>query len=279
MKLLEKPSVGLVVGTYGTPAYIHLHLVVCRAHHPNLKVLIKDDGSNSGDELKKICDTYNADFITSKQRLPRFIGDIANIVKGLEWAKYNDIDILLKLSRRFIIHKAWVNSLQELAMGTEYATFSAPDAHLGWGFRSECFGMCVNAWHKYVYNILLQDVEECRIPNPESYCAVESYLHQCARYIHKQIHNQQNDILVMYEKHYARPENYGGYAIWPLMGLSRWHNLPYILWHDRTSVEEYYYLSQLYNLPYDLDDFRLKPSEDHQWTNEFKPQAKTEQIF
>ena len=66
--------------------------------------------------------------------------------EGLEWAAANSIELLVKLSRRFIPTREWAGELAELARASNAVTFSSYTTSYGYGFRTEATGMLTAAW-------------------------------------------------------------------------------------------------------------------------------------
>ena len=163
------------------------------------------------------------------------------------------LDILLKVSRRFIIAKPWTASLTELAVGTTHATYTGACAWFGFGFRSECVGMHVQAWLDCgACGTMAADLNLNKMPDP----LPEAYYHNLARKIHSQTHNEADDLLLRYERYYPSPTTCECFAPWPLMGIARTQRLPNVLWHDSHVREDYKALADEYGLSYTVDDFR-----------------------
>jgi glycosyltransferase involved in cell wall biosynthesis len=103
---------GIVIGTFGSPAYISLQLESIKRFTPNTNVLLHDDCSNNP-RLKLIAEHYNIDFTSTSQHLQHRNGDARVFAAGLRWAQQNKLDYLVKISRRFIPVKNWVSSFCE----------------------------------------------------------------------------------------------------------------------------------------------------------------------
>ena len=92
-------SVGYVIGTYGSPAYIDLQLALHKGQWGH-DVLVSDDGSQDP-RLMEVCRKWSVPLIGNKdQRLGHQVGDLAAYKRGLQYFK--DKDWLVKLSRRFV---------------------------------------------------------------------------------------------------------------------------------------------------------------------------------
>ena len=136
-------NLGIVVGTRGTPAFIHLHLEISKRLYPE-KILVVDDDSSESETIQNLCEEYTADFLPKiglksnfndgvhkvcinckqekltindicQQCNRHFLGDIGLTASGLRWAKNNNIELLVKFSRRFIPLYDWRQELLRIA--------------------------------------------------------------------------------------------------------------------------------------------------------------------
>jgi hypothetical protein len=139
-------TVGLVVGTFAAVPYVHLHLEARRRFYSHIPVLVHDDASPKQGELRRLCEEYGCEFESNDIRQPACIGDITCLVGGLLWGQRNGLDIVVKMSRRFVPMMNWATGLQELALASQYPTYCNVTRSFGFGFRSECVGMAVNEW-------------------------------------------------------------------------------------------------------------------------------------
>jgi len=106
---------GIVIGTYGTPQFIHLQLANIRKLEPDVPVLVVDDNSPDQDAISDLCRQYGAEFICNPKRYEHWQGDLNVYIQGLQWAKRNNIDLLLKLSRRRIFLEPVISNLLKQA--------------------------------------------------------------------------------------------------------------------------------------------------------------------
>ncbi len=113
-----RPTVGLVISTFAAVPYIHVALESWKLHNPSIPVLVSDDGSPKSEEIGELCAHYNADFVKNYRRHGRDLGDLSAYVHGLEWGAEHRLDIVVKMSRRFIPLQNWVPALQRLAYET-----------------------------------------------------------------------------------------------------------------------------------------------------------------
>lgn len=247
------PTIAMVVGTYGSVPYVHLQLESIKRYNPHVLVLIHDDHSDSQKELKQLCCRYKADFMTTKKTRGAQMGDLSAVATGLRWAKQHKIDILLKVSRRYIIAKPWKNSISELAIGSQDTTYSNACSKWDFGFRSECMGMHVNSWMCNAYHNMLEKIDK----NEQFDSIPEAYYHNLSKIVRDLSHDisDSDDLFIKYNKLFNRANNWDGYAPWPLMGLGRNHKMPGIFWHETDSIEDYELLSNNWSLGYLKTDF------------------------
>ena len=110
------PKTGVVIGTFAAVPYIHLQLEARRRFYPQVPLLVHDDGSNKSGELRALCDKYDCDFESNTTRQPPRVGDLTTFVGGLWWAQHRGLDVLLKVSRRWVFLVDWQPSLAALAL-------------------------------------------------------------------------------------------------------------------------------------------------------------------
>ncbi len=176
-------KVGVVIGTCGSSDIINLQLHYLKNINKIENVLIVDDYSQEQDLLKNICDKYNADLIISPYKLPYIHligcnGDNYCIYKGLEWAKAKKLDVILKFSRRFIPCYNWIDNFKKLIKESDGITFSSYSDEMKMGFRTECFGMNVNAWNNDVVMNNIKYIIDNDIP-----ILAEYWYHNIAKYL------------------------------------------------------------------------------------------------
>jgi len=108
---------GTVIGTAGTPAYIHLQLELSkRLFGDSMPVLIVNDGIEGVEALDDIVADYPFATLNSfPLPLGHSVGDIRVFKEGMEWCKERGLDIMVKLSRRFVPLVPWRHGLQVLA--------------------------------------------------------------------------------------------------------------------------------------------------------------------
>lgn len=245
----EPPVVGLVVGTFGSPAYVHLHLESRRRFYPHVPLLVHDDGSADSDTLAGLCRDYGALFETNAVRAGHQRGDLSALLGGLLWAQRREIPLLAKLSRRFIPLADWSAALASLAMDSQYATYSSWTHSWNFGFRTECVAMAVRTWHE----LGLVDQLLCKFLSG-SHLLVEDFVHDLAR--RAAFHNV--EAARAYDARVGpRPVASAGYAIWDFPGFDRVAPSPNFLWHNSTDAVGYFALSQQWGLPWGEEYFHV----------------------
>lgn len=247
-KLINRPqpAVGLVIGTFAAVPYIHLALESRRLNYPDIPLLVSDDGSPNRDELHALCQRYGADFVSDGKRKKQMVGDVSAYVHGLEWAMKGELELLVKMSRRFIPLHNWVPGLQKLACETQYATYSNQCKHHCYGFRTECIAFHVRSWCDLG---ALDQMRALVIRNESVF--VEGYLHNLAREVHK----SNCEANRAYEALHPRPRDTDAYGVWTVMADKRTVAKSDILWHDCNLPYEYWEAALRYGLSYQPQAF------------------------
>ena len=244
----EPPKIGLVVGTYAATPYVHLHLEARRRYYPEVPMLLHDDRSPQGAELESLCATYGVEFASTTHRFPPSKGDLSAMASGLLWGRERSLDIVVKMSRRFLPLKPWVDDLTALAIASQYPTYSSWTTTFGFGFRTECLGLAVEQWFRLG---LFDEIVEA-ICNEEK-VFVEGFVHRLAR--HATLRNPK--AARAFDAHVGqRPGDRDGYAVWPFMGTDRCAPSENFLWHDWATAEDYAAQARCFELPYEAKDFR-----------------------
>ncbi len=244
----RRPQPGLVIGTYAAVPYIHLQLEARRRLYSHVPALLHDDCSPNTAQLQDLCREYDCAFESNAARLPPTLGDVSVFIGGLRWAQDLGLDILLKVSRRWIFTVDWTESLIQLALESQHATFSNYTETFDFGFRTECIGLSVSDWTSSRFFR-----SACEIFQKGQPIFVEAYMHQLAIGLSQGVCQQARDWISARQVHESRR----GYAPWPLMGTDRCHppQPATYLWHDCHSPAEYAALAQTWGLPYGEADF------------------------
>lgn len=242
----SQPSAALVVGTYAAVPYIHVALESRRRYYPSLPILINDDCSPEALELNALCREYGAEFRSNKQRSGHTVGDISAYLCGLQWAASLGVDLLVKMSRRFIPLHPWMPDLQAIAWETQYATYSQRCLHFNFGFRTECIGFHVASWSTPAIR-----KEFVQIVGHGQPVFVEGRVHDLAR----RIQGSACDLNRRHRILHPRPPESDAYGIWPIMPDRRTTKKPDILWHDCNTPADYFHISRHFGLEYRAEDF------------------------
>jgi hypothetical protein len=262
-------KVGIVLATHGSVPYIRTHLECLKRHESNVKVLIHDDSSPQGDELRALARVYGAEFVSTDGRRVPTVGDLSAFSEGLKWGERHGLDVVVKCSRSFIADRPWSRELVNLLHNTGYVTATGPCATFNIGFRSEWVAMHVNSW---IDAGTAQELSGIVLANRE-YGFPEAFYHNKAREVHRFVHpiggafygdlsNSQCDFTIRSEQFYPRPENYNAFAWFAgLLGLGRSQKRADVLWHDASSDVDYAELAMKYGLPYQPADFTRIPGQ------------------
>jgi hypothetical protein len=226
------PHVGLVLSTCGSAPTIHLQLEQARRmfgphddDNTGMAVLVVNDGDEEEAELKALCAEYRADYRTGP-KLGHAPGDLRAFLIGLEWAEEKNVQLMVKMSRRFVPLVPWRTELLWLADQNHYAC-AFGRRHDDRGFlRTDCIALRVERWN--VPEIRRQFEEGIELM-PES-LSVETMVGSTAKVN-------------------------GGFAVWNLLGdhISRPHDRA-LQWR---ACYPYHYgdLSRSLGLPYRDSDF------------------------
>ncbi len=236
--------VGVVIGTFAAVPYVHLQLEAARRIYPGTPILVHDDGSPHRDRLAELCQDYGADFVGASERKAQFLGDVSVYRAGILWAQERGIKYLLKLSRRWIWLEDWRPSFLDLADTTDADTFSHYCTANGFGFRTECVGFKVAAWHA------IPEWAE-RVIAADKNIFVEYDLHRLA----EQVSKHGSEKWKKWDRENKRQPDRLGYVPWPLMGTSRHTAVDSHLWHNSHRPSDYAALARSWGLGYTAQDF------------------------
>jgi hypothetical protein len=245
------PSVGLVIGSYGVPAYMHLQLASWKHLYPTIPLLIHDDSSDASDQIADLCKTYGASFYKTEKREGHQEGDLSACIKGLEFGRDNGVDIMVKFSRRWVPLVNFVPTLQQVAYETQYATYSNQCQSCRHRFRTECV-----AWHvpTYVENGHVDKMKErLRL----RFCFQDGIWMELfsQRLAAEAVQRNTCVANVRYRKKETRHHEYLHYGIWDWMSNDCWKRNSQWIWHRSDTPLDYYRLSLIYGLPYTLEAF------------------------
>lgn len=140
----QKQTFGIVISTYGTPAFVRLQLESAKRFAPNSPVMVHDDCSGDT-ELPRLASLYGSKFISTPARMGHCAGDIHSRISGIRRGSELGLDYVIKISRRFVLIKDWVPELIKLTQD-QPKTVGASDDAFGWKLRGEFVGMRTPDW-------------------------------------------------------------------------------------------------------------------------------------
>lgn len=274
-------KLGIVVGTHGTPAFIHLHLEISKRLYPE-KIIVVDDDSSDSDKIKNLCEEYDADFLPKtgsktnfnsgilrvcinckKEKLTindiceqcnrHFLGDISLAASGLRWAKNNNIELLVKFSRRFIPLYDWRQELLRIALSTNYPAYTSWDEDSKFGFKTEAVAFTVDDWIKFG---AVDIMENCKPSLAESFMWANCLRLFDIKKINEQISFDQFNSI---DPYWSLIKNYQlGYGQWFIAGTARSQRLSWRLWHHTNTPMDYLSLANSLGINcYTEKDFKI----------------------
>ncbi len=243
----RSPHIGVVVGTFASLPYVHLQLEARKRFYPLIPLLVHDDHSPQRDSLSRLCAEYGAMFESNNYQMPDSLGDMTAFLGGMLWAPSVNVDLLVKLSRRFIPLRDWVQDLTRLALDSQGATYSHSCTSFGMGFRTECMGLHVETWKRLGP---LEDIRKKILAHDSQF--VEGYMHGLAGSVSGTTCLAHN----MWEDSFKRPPSERGFVPWDFMGKGRLEPNENVLWHDRDDHARYHDLGVSWGLPYSLKQYQ-----------------------
>ncbi len=236
--------VGLVIGTYGAVPYIHLQLESLRRFHPGTPCLVVDDGSPQREQLAELCREYGVEFIGRDVRMGHVAGDMTAFVVGHEWAQRNDLDILVKFSRRWVPLVPWIDEVRRIMKETHAPTLCNRCEFHGFGFRSECVAMDVSKWKQAdALKPVRENIRRAREILSSGVTADKQHVFLVEGIIHEASHRASKVGGRQWGEHLREHPPRGGcehYVEWPLMGHNRRHRKSSVIWHEWARPEEYH---------------------------------------
>lgn len=161
-EVVPEPKAGVVIGTYGLPNLVALQVKLIRKHNGNIPIMILDDCSDgtgvtpiADSNFGKICkisrEDPNVSVWSNPERLGHAGGDMSAFFVGIQWAAVRKLDVLVKLSFRFVFDRPdWVNIWMKEFWPTGLATSTRAAIEGGSSFpvRSEAMMMDVAKWNQ-----------------------------------------------------------------------------------------------------------------------------------
>lgn len=240
----DDPRVGVVIGSFRWPELVDLQCRVIRDTCGPVPILVSNDDPASHKELSAICATHaDVTLDSNAERIGHTGGDVAAFYKGIRWAAERRIEVVAKLSQRFIVNRPrWLQDSARdlLASGLPMANMRCR-GDAPFDLRTEAVLMDVSQWNKPE---VLERIKPRRYwtDQPDGLNA-ETIIYRVLM-----------DLL--------------GGVFWPwatVMGEDRFRrDFEDVLWHCNTSKEEYAKLAQGHGVTIP-DDFHVGG-----WENELK---------
>lgn len=151
--------VGVVIGSFNMPSAVRLNVAAIRHHcGPDVPILISDDCSDGfaptpdpaslfGRLVEIVSETPNVTLWPSVERIGHAGGDLRAVWAGLQWAKAIGLDVLVKLSQRYIWDvPAWTGLAALELERSGKPTLGRECGWHHWELRTECVAMDVRRW-------------------------------------------------------------------------------------------------------------------------------------
>lgn len=228
---LTDQKFGVVISTFNAVPYIHLQLEVRKLFYPNTPTLIIDDNSLFKDVLKELANIYEVSFYSRKERLGHTNGDLDSFVNAIDWGVRRELDYMVKISRRLIINKSWIENLNILIKQTGFkATYTRDEPYYKFPMRTELVALKVEAWKKIRKNIA-EDKTQAFSPTNKKGKFAEFFLFELAKSL-------------------------GQIEEWDLLSETRRKPKSGVLWHEAGGWYPYFELSRKLGLDYSPEDFQ-----------------------
>lgn len=222
-----RPSIGVVVGTYGTIPIVHLQLAVLHDMLGLTDVLVHNDGSPDSDEMKDIVTGYGYDFSTNLTRQGHVRGDISVFIMGLLWAKERKLDYVVKVSRRLIILENWFDELLDSIIKTKDHTYGNQHGCKNQRLATFWLALHTQTWIDYNLEALKFLHTNHTAGNLEWFVSCYARKIDMHKRVHRRLPCEKFPLLVRRE----------------------------VLWRQRHRPTRYWEVSKNFGLPYTLEDF------------------------
>ncbi len=146
-------NTGIVIGSYEQPDFLRLNLAAIRRHCGDIPVLISDDRSSF--DFGEFTDDHT-NVVRPEVRQGHYGGDLAAFRSGLRWAADQSVEVLYKLSQRFVIDlEGWDQTWGQMLVGSGYATLGRSCAFHSFRLRTEAVGLDVARWAPVADRLIL----------------------------------------------------------------------------------------------------------------------------
>lgn len=158
---MTRLKTGIVIGSYNMPDVIRLQFA-CIRHNcgPDVPILISDDCSdgveptpNPASFFGRLVDlahrSPNCYLWPNVDRIGHAGGDMAAFWKGIVWGGMTGLDVVFKLSQRYVIDVPnWDQNSARLLLDSGLSTLGRRCAFHGFDLRTEAVGMRIDRWHR-----------------------------------------------------------------------------------------------------------------------------------
>lgn len=145
------PACGVVIGSYGWPALVDLQLRVIRDTCGPVPVCVSSDNPDDDARLAAVCAGHPDAYLwTNARRIGHTGGDLATFWKGVLWGAANGLQVVAKLSQRWVSTRPrWLHDGARalLDSGLPAAIRRCVGSH-GFPLRTEAALLDVEAWHR-----------------------------------------------------------------------------------------------------------------------------------
>lgn len=251
------PTMGIVIGTYGSVPHIHLQFENAKKLYAPCKILVVDDHSRESDALKALCDQYGHDFINAPIHYGHMRGDMFDYAQGLKWATDNGLSHVLKLSRRFIPR---IDIVTE-SLGSIIQDFATYSNFCYWGVRTECILMNSVLWTQHCLNAIQETIDysyRCALPDhiPEI-----TMTRLCKRFYYR-VSKVNNMALDEYQLSVHLQQKDCVIGMLRFLNHDRRYPSPNFLWRECNVEQDYADYAKSLGLPYEKRDFIVRRSSD-----------------
>ncbi len=146
----KDPLIGIVIGSYKFPGLIDLQIQAIRHYCGEVPILVSDDHSPDKEDLVKVCDKENVFLWENPKRIGHTGGDLAAFWKGIVWGGSLGLDVVCKLSQRFIgTSPRWLQegAIDLLKSGLPLSTQECVGKE-NFPLRTEACLLDIKAWNK-----------------------------------------------------------------------------------------------------------------------------------
>jgi len=247
-------KIGVAITTAGTPAFVELHLrMMLKLGYKDLVQPIIIDDSDS-DVVETLVKEIWPEAIFKKNSLPQSIidlkdtpesrkstggisvrhclGDLNGHWMALDIARQQQLDYVVKFSRRGVPIGEWLSGLYRIINSTQWPTIGIWESHSRFPLRTECVAYSVAQW----YDAKATEAIRNQVESGNA-VLVESYLFRLGRYVVE--HIQKTDYRKQFYAHIDFANQMPVFAHWYLPGCSRIVKNPHYLWHMTHKPEEY----------------------------------------